>query len=237
MVDPVQVRTDLATIGFRVVTNVPRAPKALVDAFKDCPTTDIADVVTKMFTMSSAIRPLYEPIKRIAGSAVTVRVPPGDNLMVHAALSYAGDGDVIVVDARGETEYCLGGALMGGIAQHNGVRGFVLDGAYRDGYELRKIGFPVFGRGLQPRPPRKLGPGEINTVIECGGVPVHPGDVVVADEEGVAVIPLEYAEAVLDKVRQRGRTDSSRWGDLTKWETEHRTNYEKLIKDLGCRMD
>lgn len=231
------VRSDVGTIGFRVVTRVPRAPNSLVEAFQECPTTDVADIVTKMFTMSSAIRPLYQPIRRIVGSAVTVRVPPGDNLMVHAVLSYAGDGDIVVVDARGDTEYCLGGALMCGIAKHNGVRGFVLDGVYRDAYELRKIDFPVFGRGIQPRPPRKLGPGEINTVIQCGGVPVHPGDVVVADEEGVTVVPLEYAEAVLDKVRQRGRTDSGRWGDLTIWENEHRANYDKLLRDLGCRID
>jgi 4-hydroxy-4-methyl-2-oxoglutarate aldolase len=231
------VRSDSGAIGFRVVSDVARAPKTLIEGFQECPTTDVADVVSKMFTMSTEIRPLYHPIRRVAGSAVTVRVPPGDNLMVHAVLSYAGDGDVVVVDARGDTEYCLGGALMCGIAKHNGVHGFVLDGAYRDVGELRKIDFPVFGRGVQPRPPRKLGPGEINTVVQCGGIVVHPGDIVIADEEGIAVVPLAYAEAVLEKVRQRGRTDSNRWGDLTAFEKEHRAIYDKLLHDLGCRMD
>ncbi len=231
------VRTDVGTIGFRVSPSAPRAPKTLRDAFQELPVTDVADVVTKMFTMSSVIRPLYRPIRRIAGSAVTVRVPPGDNLMVHAVLSYAGEGDIVVVDARGDTEYCLGGALMCGCAKRNGVRGFVLDGAYRDVGELRRIDFPVFGRGVQPKPPRKLGPGEINTIIQCGGVPVRPGDIVVADEEGVAVVPLEYGEAVLEKVRERGRVDSDRWADLSAFEKEHRAQYDRLLMDLGSRME
>jgi len=230
-------KVSLATIGFRVVTKVPRAPKEIVDAFQECPTTDIADAVTKMFTMSNAIKPLYMPIRRIAGSAVTVRVPPGDNLMVHVALDYAGEGDVVVVDGRGDTEYCLGGGLMCGLAQSKGVRGFVLDGVYRDAYELKRIDFPVFGLGVQPRSPRKLGPGEINSAIQCGGVPVHPGDIVVADQEGTVVIPLEYAEAVLEKVHQRGRTDSGRWGDLSAFGEDHRKSYAKLLADLGCLVE
>lgn len=227
----------LANIGFRIVTQVPRAPKHLVDAFLECATTDIADAVTKMYTMDIGIRPLYTPIKRVAGSAVTVRVPPGDNLMVHAALDFAGDGDVIVVDARGDTGYALGGALMCGMAQHNGVRGFILDGVYRDAAEMRRIDFPVYGRGLNPRPPRKLGPGEINTPIQCGGVPVLPGDIVVADEEGAVVVPLEYAEVVLEKVRQRAKTDTGRWNDLGGFAREHKAQYEKLLADLKCRID
>lgn len=231
------VRVDVSKIGFRVRTDVPKPPREVIDAFAECPTTDIADIVTKMFAVSTAIKPLYQPIRRIAGSAVTVRVPPGDNLMVHAVLSYVGEGDIVVVDARGDMEYSLGGALMCGIAKNRGVRGFVLDGVYRDVGELRKIDFPVFGRGLQPKPPNKVGPGEINTVINCGGVPVQPGDVIVADEEGVIVVPLEYAEAVLEKARGRAKTDSGRWDDLRAWELNHRTKYDKLLADLGARID
>jgi regulator of RNase E activity RraA len=230
-------RLELGSLGFRIITKTPRAPKEIVDAFLECPTTDIADAVGKMYTMSAGITPLYTPIRRVAGSAVTVRVPPGDNLMVHAVLSYLQDGDVVVVDARGDTEYCLGGALMCRIAQHLGCRGFVLDGAYRDSYELKKIDFPVYGRGVQPRPPRKLGPGEINMVVCCGGVPVHPGDIVVADEEGVAVIPLGYADVVLEKAQARGQVDSGRWSDPAKHEAEHRAMYDKAIADAKCRID
>lgn len=228
---------NLKNIGFRIVTDVPRASKEVVDGFADCPSTDIADIVSKMYTMSSGIRPLYSPMGRVAGSAVTVRVPPGDNLMVHAALSYAGEGDVIVVDARGDMEYALGGALVCAMAQEKGVRGFVLDGVYRDAGEIKDLDFPIFGRGLQARSPRKLGPGEINTVIQCGGVPIHPGDIVVADEEGAAVIPLEYAEIVLERVRERGQVDTDRWNDLSEFQARHREQYAKVLADLECRID
>lgn len=223
-------------IGFRLVGTTPRAPKHVVDAFQDHPTTDIADAVTKMFTMTPSIRPLYTPIKRAAGSAFTVRVPPGDNLMVHVALSHVGEGDILVVDARGDTDYCLGGGLMCSYAKHRGVRGFVLDGAYRDGAELKRIDFPVFGRALNPTSPNKIGPGEINTVINCGGVPVHPGDIVVADEEGTVVVPLEYAEVVLEKVRERGKTDSGKWTDLAAAERLHAQRYEELLSRTACRV-
>lgn len=221
----------LSSLGNRILTDVPKAPLHLVDDFADRPTTDIADAVTRLYTMTPGIHPLYTPMRRIAGSAVTVKVPPGDNLMVHAALSFAGEGDVIVVDAGGNVDYCLGGALMCGIAQHNGVRGFVLDGAYRDAAELQKLDFPIFGRALNPRPPKKTGPGEINVPIQCGGVTIRPGDIVVADEEGIAVVPLEFAEVVLEKVKERGRTDSNRWSDLARFEKQHRDMYDKILAD------
>lgn len=226
----------LSSLGNRIITDAPKAPLELVNAFAECPTTDIADAVTRLYTMSPAIRPLYTPMRRMAGSAVTVKVPPGDNLMVHAALSYAGEGDVIVVDAAGNTDYCLGGALMCGIAQHNGVRGFVLDGAYRDGAELKNLDFPIFGRALNPRPPKKVGPGEINVPIQCGGVSIRPGDIVIADEEGVAVVPLEFAEAVLEKVKDRGQTDANRWSKLAEFESKHREMYDKVLADIGTEI-
>lgn len=224
----------LSNIGFRLIRNPPRAPREVVEAFQGVPTTDIADAVTKMFTMSTAIQPLYRPIRRAAGSAVTVRVPPGDNLMVHVALDYLQDGDVLVVDARGSTDFCLGGGLMTSYAKHKGVKGFILDGAYRDASELQKLDFPVYGRGVNPTSPTKVGPGEINTVIQCGGVPVHPGDIVVADPDGTVVVPLEYAHLVLDKVRQRADTDTKKWADLDQAERAHRERYAALLATTPC---
>lgn len=230
-------RQDLGSLGFRIVTQKPRAPREIIDGLQECPTTDIADAVGKMFTLSPGIKPLYTPIRRVAGSALTVRVPPGDNLMVHAALSYVGEDDMIVVDARGEVEYAMGGALMCGIAKSHGARGLVVDGAYRDGYELQKIDFPTFARALNPKAPRKVGPGELNTVICCGGVPVHPGDIIVADAEGIVVVPLAYAEAVLEKARERGRSDGARWDDIAQWDADHKKIFDKLIVDLKCKVE
>lgn len=228
---------DVSAIGFRVVTKITRAPQGLVDAFRECATTNIADVVTKMFTMATAIKPLYTPVRRVAGSAVTVRVPPGDNLMVHVVLSHLAPGDLVVVDARGDLEYALGGALVCAIAKSHGAQAFVLDGVYRDVGELRSLDFPVFGRGLQPRPPGKVGPGEINTVISCGGVPVHPGDIVVADEDGVVVVPRAYAEGVLEQARERGRKDAKRWSDIAAWDRDHQVVFEKRLRETPSAVE
>lgn len=227
---------ELSSLGFRIVTDVPRAPREVVDGFLNCSSTDVADAVGKLFTVAGGIRPLYTPVRRIVGSAFTVRVPPGDNLMVHAAVHRAGEGDIIVVDARGDTEYALGGALLCAIAKANGVRGLVLDGVYRDSAELKQLDFPVFGRGLYAKAPAKEGPGEINTVICLGSVPVHPGDIVVADEEGCAIVPLAYAEAVLAKAKQRGRTDAGRWGDLSAWSRQHEQNFDQVLRAKGCHF-
>lgn len=229
--------SDLSSLGFRINLNGPRASKELIDAFAAIRTTDIADVVGKLYSVDTVIKPLYTPCRRTAGSAFTVRVPPGDNLMVHAAVDYAQDGDILVVDARGDTEYSLGGALLCGIAKRHGVRGFVLDGVYRDGGEMQEYDFPVFGRGLQPKPGKKLGPGEIGTVVNLGGVPVHPGDIVVADAEGVVVVPLEYAEAVLAKAQERVAWDAAKADDIAGWDREHKELFEKKLRELGVRID
>lgn len=163
-------------LGFRVVTQVERIPKEILEGFQGCSSTAIADVVGKMFTMSRGIKPLYAPIQP-------------------------------------------------------------LDRAYRDMEELNGIDFPVYARGLQAKPPRKVGLGEINTVIDCGGVPIHPGDVIVADEEGIVVIPLKYAEAVLEKVKQMISKDVDRWNDLDKFESDQKKSFDKILVYSGCEVE
>lgn len=227
----------LEHLGFRVVQDFPRPGLDILDAFQQCPTTDLASIVGRLFTMSTAIRPLYRPIRRVAGTALTVKVPPGDSLMVHAALDYLKEGDVLVVDAGGDEEYCLGGGLMCAIAQRRGARGFVLDGVYRDADEMRSIDFPAFGRGLFPRPAQKVGPGEINTTVQCGGVIVNPGDIVVADGEGAVVVPAAYAQVVLAASQALHEKDAGRWRDVPGWDRDHSAIFSRKVKELGALIE
>ena len=188
-------------VGPVIVRNVPRPPAELVERFRAAFLADVSDAVGQLYTMESTIRPLYRPINRLVGVALTVKAPPGDNLMIHKAFSMAGAGDVLVIDSRGYTEACGSGAGSLTPAISRGLAGVVVDGAWRDVSELQAIDFPIYGKGISAFSPPKARPGEINVPVHCGGVIVHPGDVVLADEEGVVVVPSAFAEAVVNSLR------------------------------------
>lgn len=232
-----EYKNEMASLGYKIIKDFDRPDKDIVEGFADFSSTAISDVIGKLFTMSNEIKPLYKPIKKVVGTAFTVRMPPGDNLMTHAALNYIKDGDVMVADARGDKEYCLGGALMCAIAQRRGVRGFILDGTYRDEDELRSIDFPVYAKGLQAKPPQKKGPGEMNSFIYCGGVPVKPGDIIVADNDGIVVIPSEYSKVVLEAVKTRAKKDEDRWADIAGWDRDHSASFNKILVDTKFTIE
>jgi 4-hydroxy-4-methyl-2-oxoglutarate aldolase len=164
---------------------------------------DVSDAVGRLYTMAPRIRPLYEPIRPTVGVALTVKAVPGDNLAIHGALGMAQEQDVLVVDWLGYTDGCGSGALSLIGPFERGLRGIVIDGGWRDVAELQEHGFAVFGRGEAAFSPTKNEPGEINVPVSCGGVIVEPGDVVVADSAGVAVIPRRSLDAVLRSVTAR----------------------------------
>lgn len=220
----------LSSLGKKIITDIDRVPQSILDGFSGISSTAVADIVGKMYTMDPSIHPLYPSAKPIVGCAVTVRCPPGDNLMTHAVLKHLQPGDVVVCDARADKEYCLGGALVCSIAQRHGCVGFILNGVYRDSNELEEIDFPVYALGLQARPSPKNGPGEINTTVCCGGVPIHPGDIIIADHQGIVVVPQEYAEAVLEACIAREKKDEDRWADLDKWEKDHTESFDGIIE-------
>jgi regulator of RNase E activity RraA len=183
--------------------------------------------------MRYAIRPLWPGMPRIAGPAFTVRTGKHDNLMFHAAIYLAKRGDVIVVEA-GDDEMAVAGGNVCAIAQRNGVAGLVVDGVIRDVGESRANLFPVFARGASPIPAKRGGGGDMNATIRCGGVVVNPGDVVVADEEGVVVVPRAQAMDVLAKVQARVATDSAM--SLEAWEKRHRAAVETAVSAKGYRL-
>jgi 4-hydroxy-4-methyl-2-oxoglutarate aldolase len=182
--------------------NVPRPPAELVERFRSVFLPDISDKVGQLYTMDSGIRPLYQPIRRLVGVALTVKMPPGDNMMVQLALAEAQPGDVLVVDWRGYTEACGTGtgSLTSGIAR--GLAGVVIDGGWRDVAEIQALDFPIFARSISPFSTGKGRAGEINVPVACGGVIVNPGDIVVCDQEGGVVIPRLHAQAVADSLHE-----------------------------------
>lgn len=186
--------------GFRVRTEIVRPPLALTQMFRDFETPDISDILNRMYTMSPDIRNVVNG-KPLVGPALTVKVFPGDNLMVHKALDVARPGDVVVVDTSGSQRNAVLGDLVANKARHRGIAGFIVDGLVRDLPGLQEAELPVFARGITPFGPLHRGPGELNYAVSCGGIVVNPGDIVVADSSGIAVVRREVAEETIMRLR------------------------------------
>lgn len=173
-----------------------QASADLVARFRGVPVANISDVMMRLTAGGPALRPMHNGAY-MTGVALTVKTRPGDNLLVHKALSLAQPGDVIVVDAGGDLRNAIIGELMSGFAASRQLAGMVIHGAIRDADALRASDFPVYAGGVTHRGPYKDGPGQINVPVSLDGMVVNPGDIVVGDADGVLCIPLADAEAVL----------------------------------------
>ncbi|MGW5281263.1 RraA family protein [Streptomyces collinus] len=198
--------------------------------FHDVPTTTLADLLGRDQVMDRAIRPLWGPVPRVSGPAFTVSCPPGDNLMLHAAIHRAEPGSVIVVES-GDLDWALAGGNVCAVAQRRGVAGFVADGLLRDLAEVRAMRFPVFARGVVPIPGAKKVVRPLNGPVRCAGVRVEAGDMVVADEEGVVVVPAARRVRVLAEARAKLAKEADE--TLDAWEAAHRARIDALLADHG----
>jgi 4-hydroxy-4-methyl-2-oxoglutarate aldolase len=198
--------------------------------FADIPTTTLADLLGRDQVMDIGIRPLWGPVPRVAGPAFTVRCPPGDNLMLHAAIYRAPAGSVIVVES-GDLDYALAGGNVCAVAQRRGIAGFVADGLIRDLAEVREAGFPVFARGVVPIPAAKKAVAPLGGPVRCGGVRVEAGDVVVADEEGVVAVPAARRSDVLTAARAKLAHEAAE--TLDAWEAAHRARIDEILGEAG----
>lgn len=169
----------------------------------------LADVAGRRGTLHGRIKPLA-PHMAVAGPAVTVEVRPGDNLAIHAAMAVAQPGDVLVVDGKGDLTCALLGEIMATQAQASGIAGIIIDGAVRDADTLSKGHYPVFAAGLNPCGPTKSIPGRVNHPISIAGATVRAGDLVVADIDGVVVIPRDEVQAVIAMAKGKLETETRR---------------------------
>jgi 4-hydroxy-4-methyl-2-oxoglutarate aldolase len=192
-----------------VVRSFDRVAADVVQEARKFPASILADVAGRRGTLDGRIRAL-DPSMRIAGPALTVEVRPGDNLMIHAAMAVAKPGDVLVVDGKGDTTCALMGAIMMNQCMAIGIAGVILDAAVRDSEEIRALGFPVYSAGTNPNGPTKFVPGRINHPISAGGMAINPGDLIVADGDGVVVVEREKAAAMLPLAAKKLADEASR---------------------------
>ena len=173
-----------------------------IDKFAPIPSSIISDCLNRYYAIGGDIKPIYRNI-RLAGCALTIQSMSGNNIMSHFALTFAQPGDVLVVDARG----CLGNSVWGEVqteyARRVGVRGLVVDGAIRDIEAMREMKFPVYCKGVTPAGPHKGWADNVNVPIQCGGVPVNPGDLILGDDDGVAVLPRQLIPVVYEEALNR----------------------------------
>ncbi len=200
------------------------------EAFRRLSPTTLADFLDRSRVMHSLIRPQWPGMPRIAGPAYPVKCAPGDHLMLHAAIYRAPRGSIVVVEAA-DADFALAGGNVCAVAQKNGIGAFVLDGAIRDVAEVRALGFPVFARGVIPIAAAKERIGTLNEAVSCGGVLVAPQDVVVADEEGIVVVPAARRCEVLEAAQRRAAAEAAL--TLEAWEDNHRRRIFEILARKG----
>ncbi|MGG0409569.1 RraA family protein [Peribacillus simplex] len=181
----------------------------LIQQFRNLPTTAISDAMEGLSNLESAIKPLKEDF-HMAGRALTVQMPVGDNSAVLKAIGEAKAGDIIVVDSKGDTYRAIAGDFVVGMMQTMEIGGLVVDGVIRDLEAIKEMNFPVFSKGTTVASSGKAGVGQTNIPISCGGVTVFPGDIIVGDIDGVVVVPQAMGEEILIKAKDKIMKDEQR---------------------------
>ncbi|QHS23340.1 RraA family protein [Virgibacillus sp. MSP4-1] len=180
-----------------------------LEKFQDLPVTAVSDGLDKYNHLWPTIKPVKDT-QKVVGYAKTVQIPPGDNQLVLKAIREAQEGEVLIVDAGGYVDRAAAGDFIMGLAQTMGYTGAIINGAVRDIQEIRDLDFPVFCAGATPAAGFKHGHGSINEPISFNGVVVHPGDLIVAEEDGVVCVPRDRIEEVYEKAQNKLKKDEER---------------------------
>lgn len=224
----------MSNINCKVYNTFRRPTKELVDRFRGIPVANLDDCMGRLAAVHEDIKPIGKT--GLVGPALTVKVAEGDNLMMHYAMDLAQEGDVLVIDAGGRTERAIFGELMVAYLITKKIGGIVVDGAIRDKEDIAATGLPVYARGVTPNGPWKNGPGEVNTPVQVGGRVVNPGDIVVADGDGVIFVPQSEAEDVLKKVAGLMAGEARTMQNVKEHGTMDRPWVMEKLKALNCEF-
>jgi len=222
----------MSHVGAMIIKDFKRPEAELVQKFAGTASANMDDCMNRVAAIHEDICPVNKG--KLLGVAFTVKVPEGDNLMFHAAMDLAKPGDVIVIDAGGDTRRAIFGELMVTYCRMRGIAGIVVDGSIRDIDAMSRLtDFPIYARGITPDGPYKNGPGEINTPVVCGGRTVYPGDIVIGDEDGVVFVRPADAEELLKKVEALHANEVKILAAMEKDGTYIRPWVDEKMKTLG----